>query len=134
MVQGRRRRTPARTCCAARGGPAGASRGGNDGIGPSDRPVGAPSGPRRTCIGCRTTTWASELVRVVATPGGGLVERPTSAGRGAWLCHGSVSCVDAAARRRAFDRALRIAITTEAVASLRDGMARREPLAGRGRM
>jgi predicted RNA-binding protein YlxR (DUF448 family) len=31
----------------------------------------------------------------------------TGAGRGAWLCAGSLACFDAAVRRRGFDRAWR---------------------------
>jgi predicted RNA-binding protein YlxR (DUF448 family) len=60
-----------------------------------------------------------ELVRVVARPGGGLAVGRTLPGRGAWLCAGSVACLDAAARRKAFDRALRAAIRADAVDELR---------------
>jgi predicted RNA-binding protein YlxR (DUF448 family) len=91
-----------------------------------------------------------ELVRVVASPGfvpergtGSVPERGTGSvpergtglavgrdlpGRGAWLCAGSVACLELAARRGAFARALRTSVEPSAVASLR------EALAGRGRM
>ena len=64
-------------------------------------------------------------MRVVALPGGGLAEGRTRPGRGAWLCAGSLSCLDAAARRRAFSRALRAEIKPEAVAGLRSAVASR---------
>jgi predicted RNA-binding protein YlxR (DUF448 family) len=74
----------------------------------------APSGgPVRTCIGCRKRELAVELLRVVAADGGNGVYVLTvdSArklpGRGAWL-HPEQECLDAAIRRRAFARALRI--------------------------
>jgi predicted RNA-binding protein YlxR (DUF448 family) len=60
-----------------------------------------------------------ELVRVVARPGGGLAVGRTLPGRGAWLCTGSAACLEAAARRKAFDRALRTAIMADAVDELR---------------
>ncbi|MGH9263946.1 MAG: YlxR family protein [Acidimicrobiales bacterium] len=84
--------------------------------------------PRRTCVGCRRVASPDELVRVVAQPGGGLAVGRTSPGRGAWLCAGSPACVAAAARRRAFDRALRTAVSPEAVDELGT------TLAGRGRI
>jgi len=73
----------------------------------------APSGgPVRTCIGCRKRELAVELLRVVAVDGNG--ERAVTVdlarklpGRGAWL-HPEQACLDAAIRRRAFARALRI--------------------------
>jgi predicted RNA-binding protein YlxR (DUF448 family) len=65
------------------------------------------------------------LVRVVATPGGGLAVGRTLPGRGAWFCAGSASCVEAAARRKAFDRALRTTIRSEAVDELRSSLASR---------
>ena len=68
------------------------------------------------------------LVRVVAEPGGGLAVGRALPGRGAWLCAGSRSCVDAAARAKAFDRALRTSISSDAVEALRT------TVAGRGRI
>ncbi|MFN2607141.1 MAG: DUF448 domain-containing protein [Acidimicrobiales bacterium] len=61
----------------------------------------------------------------MARPDGSLVEGRAAPGRGAWLCRGSVTCVDAAAGRRAFGRALRTDVTPGAVASLRASVVRR---------
>ncbi|HEX3222742.1 MAG TPA: YlxR family protein [Nocardioides sp.] len=71
-----------------------------------------PSGPFRTCIGCRERAAKSELVRV--TVGSDATGRPaavpdpsaTRPGRGAHL-HPTTACYDLAVRRRAFGRALR---------------------------
>jgi len=68
--------------------------------------------PIRTCVGCRTRTAKSELLRVVL--GTGSDGRPaavpdpdgTAPGRGAHL-HPTTACYELAARRRAFARALR---------------------------
>jgi len=71
-------------------------------------------GPVRMCIGCRNRGLAVELLRVVAVNsgnGGYAVTVDTARrlpGRGAWL-HPDARCLDAAIRRRAFGRALRIA-------------------------
>jgi uncharacterized protein len=72
----------------------------------------APSGPIRTCIGCRVRAAAAELLRVVAAPGRTATAvvpdpRHRAAGRGAWL-HPRPACVELAKRRRAFGRALRV--------------------------
>ena len=70
-------------------------------------------GPVRTCIGCRERTLAVELLRMVAVSSGDgqLAVAVDSAGslhgRGAWL-HSDERCLEAAIRRRAFTRALRI--------------------------
>jgi predicted RNA-binding protein YlxR (DUF448 family) len=71
-----------------------------------------------------------ELVRVVALPGGGLATGRTRPGRGAWLCAGSPACVEAAGRRKAFDRALRAPIHSQAVEDLKTNLARRGRLEG----
>ncbi|MBD5831487.1 YlxR family protein [Janibacter melonis] len=76
------------------------------------RAPAAPSGPLRTCIGCRGTDSRSILLRVVAEthPDGLTVlvpdPRRRAPGRGAWL-HPDLRCFDLAVRRRAFARALR---------------------------
>jgi predicted RNA-binding protein YlxR (DUF448 family) len=73
----------------------------------------APSGePVRTCVGCRKRGLAVELLRVVAVDGNGSIAVTVDParklpGRGAWL-HPDQACLDAAIRRRAFARALRI--------------------------
>ncbi|MGV0792641.1 YlxR family protein [Mycolicibacterium sp. XJ1819] len=82
------------------------------------RPATDPQvGPVRTCIGCRKRGLAVELLRVVAVDNGdgpGNGERAVTVdtarrlpGRGAWL-HPDRQCLEAAIRRRAFARALRI--------------------------
>ena len=67
-----------------------------------------PTGPVRTCVGCRVRTAKSELLRVVAVDG---VLTPDPAGRlpgrGASV-HLAPRCVDLAEKRRAFPRALRL--------------------------
>ena len=64
--------------------------------------------PVRTCVGCRTRAPRSALLRVVSIDSV-LVpdERAVMPGRGAWV-HPTNECVDAALRRRAFVRALRV--------------------------
>src|SRR4051812_26252913 len=67
-----------------------------------------PPGPLRTCIGCRSRERPTELLRVVVVDGVVLPDlRRRLPGRGAWL-HSSTECLDAAERRRAFGRALRV--------------------------
>ncbi|MFC3778003.1 YlxR family protein [Mycolicibacterium holsaticum] len=72
-------------------------------------------GPVRTCVGCRKRELAVELLRVVAVDDGS-GNAPSAVtvdsarklpGRGAWL-HSDPQCLEAAIRRRAFGRALRI--------------------------
>lgn len=62
----------------------------------------------RTCVGCRTRAPRSALLRVVSIDSVLVLdERATMPGRGAWV-HETPECVDAAIRRRAFVRALRV--------------------------
>ncbi len=68
-------------------------------------------GQVRTCVGCRAKAPRAVLVRVVLvphTPRAVVDERTDAPGRGAWL-HADQACLDLAARRRAFPRALRSA-------------------------
>ena len=82
---------------------------------PARRPPRAhrsPSGPVRTCVGCRARADRSVLLRVVAVQVGGTWTavpdpRRRRPGRGAWV-HPSPACLDLAARRTAFARALRL--------------------------
>jgi uncharacterized protein len=64
--------------------------------------------PVRTCVGCRERADKGDLTRIVWR--GGLVvdERQVEPGRGVYLHHDS-RCLEAAIRRRAFGRALRLA-------------------------
>ena len=75
--------------------------------------------PQRSCIGCRSVRDKGELVRVVRTPDDRFVMDPTgkAAGRGAYVCP-SPACVEAAVKRKSFDRAFRQAVPKEAVAAL----------------
>ncbi|MEV4687836.1 MULTISPECIES: YlxR family protein [unclassified Microbacterium] len=62
----------------------------------------------RTCVGCRTRAPRATLLRVVSIDSVLVVdERASMPGRGAWV-HETPECVDAAIRRRAFVRALRV--------------------------
>ena len=62
----------------------------------------------RTCVGCRARAPRTTLLRVVAVDSTLVLdERASMPGRGAWV-HGTHECVDAALRRRAFVRALRV--------------------------
>ncbi|MBW3580432.1 MAG: YlxR family protein [Actinobacteria bacterium] len=79
--------------------------------------------PVRTCIGCRRRAGLDQLVRVIRRSDGTLEVGRTLPGRGAWLCSASPACVDAAERRRAFDRALRGPVAPDAVAVLREAQA-----------
>ncbi len=65
--------------------------------------------PQRTCIACRRTDTKRGLIRVVRDAEGRLTVDPTGRqnGRGAYLCH-NPACWDAALKRRALERALRI--------------------------
>ena len=64
--------------------------------------------PVRTCVGCRTRAPRSALLRVVSIDSVLVAdERAVMPGRGAWV-HPTSECVDAALRRRAFVRALRV--------------------------
>ena len=75
--------------------------------------------PQRSCIGCRTAREKPALLRVVRSPEGrlSLDAGGRAPGRGAYLCP-SAACLEAAARRKSFDRAFRAPVTREAVADL----------------
>ncbi len=73
----------------------------------------APTGPIRTCVGCRRRDVQAAMVRVVRGPDGLVVSR-TAPGRGAWLHPG---CGAPALKRRAFARALRTDIGDPAAAA-----------------
>ncbi len=99
----------------------------------TDRTGLRPSGPLRTCIGCRGTDSRSALLRVVLGQGEhGLTVVPDPErrrpGRGAWL-HPDVSCLDLAVRRKAFGRALRSSSgpDTTLVARWVEGLAQGQP-------
>ena len=65
--------------------------------------------PVRTCLGCRLRADTFALLRIVALDGEVLPDpSATHPGRGAWI-HPTIDCVESAAKRRAFARALRVA-------------------------
>ena len=76
--------------------------------------------PVRTCLGCRARADTSALLRIVASVSsdgvGEVVPDPSATlpGRGAWV-HPTTTCIENAAKRRAFGRALRVteALSTE---------------------
>ncbi|MGB4778470.1 YlxR family protein [Microbacterium sp.] len=60
------------------------------------------------CVGCRARAPRSALLRVVERDGALVAdEKAVLPGRGAWV-HDTRECVDAAVRRHAFGRALRV--------------------------
>ncbi|HEX4358626.1 MAG TPA: YlxR family protein [Pseudonocardia sp.] len=64
--------------------------------------------PERTCVGCRSRSAATGLLRVVAGPGVVIPDPGRRLpGRGAWL-HPDLECLRRAERRGAFPRALRV--------------------------
>lgn len=64
--------------------------------------------PVRTCVGCRTRAPRSTLLRVVSQNDMLILdESAVLPGRGAWV-HPTPECMEAALRRRAFGRALRV--------------------------
>ncbi|MFT4157693.1 MAG: YlxR family protein [Microbacterium sp.] len=69
--------------------------------------------PVRTCVGCRARAPRASLLRVVSQSGILVIdERAVLPGRGAWL-HPTQACMDAALRRRALTRALRVDTTVD---------------------
>ncbi|WP_298038742.1 YlxR family protein [uncultured Microbacterium sp.] len=64
--------------------------------------------PVRTCVGCRMRASRTALLRVVAQNNILVIdESAVLPGRGAWM-HPTQECIEAALRRRAFARALRV--------------------------
>ncbi|MDQ2649232.1 MAG: YlxR family protein [Actinomycetota bacterium] len=54
----------------------------------------------------------------MAGPEGSLLIGSSLAGRGAWLCAGSLECLQLASRRNAFSRALRTTVAPNAAKDL----------------
>ena len=77
----------------------------------------------RTCIGCREVRPARALVRCRLDASGTRAvvgdDARRQAGRGAWLCAGSGSCVESAIARRAFARAWKCTVGVEVLDSIR---------------
>jgi len=77
--------------------------------------------PLRTCIACRTARPKRDLVRIVCTPEGAVVVDETGKrnGRGAYLCH-QRNCWETAMAQRQLERALKVTLTAETKAQLRE--------------
>jgi predicted RNA-binding protein YlxR (DUF448 family) len=78
--------------------------------------------PQRTCVACRTVRPKRELVRIVRTPEGSVAVDETGkrSGRGAYLCP-EFNCWDRALSSKGqLGRALRVNLTEEAQARLRE--------------
>lgn len=86
-----------------------------------ERPQRRKHVPQRTCIACRTVRGKRELVRIVRTPEGAVVVDQTGKrnGRGAYLCR-QRSCWDTALARRQLEQALKVTLTAESEAMLRE--------------
>lgn len=85
--------------------------------------------PQRTCVACRTVRPKRELVRIVRTPEGGVIVDETGkrSGRGAYLCR-QRGCWETALTRRQLERALKVILTAETEAQLREYAAGLPPL------
>ena len=77
--------------------------------------------PQRTCVACRTTRPKRDLVRVVRTPEGEVMVDETSkrSGRGAYVCR-QRDCWEKALAQRQLERALKVTLTVEVQAQLRE--------------
>lgn len=77
--------------------------------------------PQRTCVACRVSRPKRELVRVVRTPEGAVMVDDTGkrSGRGAYLC-GQRDCWETALARRQLEHALKVTLTAETKAQLRE--------------
>lgn len=89
-----------------------------------DRP--RPTGPIRTCIGCRRRRPQPELLRLVRTDVGTYAIGRTLPGRGAWLCRDDPGCFDEAVRRGGLARAFRLRPDPVAVETLRAALGDRD--------
>lgn len=67
--------------------------------------------PLRQCIGCGARKKKKELVRIIKVPEGDILTDTSGKknGRGAYICN-SVSCLAAARKKHALDRAFKAAV------------------------
>ena len=80
--------------------------------------------PERTCVGCRARSSKPDLLRVARTPEGVRVDPAGKLpGRGAYV-HREAQCVEAALKRKAFERALRASLDAGEAARLKTGIER----------
>jgi predicted RNA-binding protein YlxR (DUF448 family) len=77
----------------------------------------------RTCIGCGEKGAPAVLVRLALEGGRVVVDRARRGGRGAWI-HAAEACIERAARRKAFGRALRAPGVEVDLALLRESLTR----------
>ncbi len=77
--------------------------------------------PQRTCIACRQVKDKRDLIRLVRTPAKSVVidETGKTQGRGAYLCK-QASCWHNALNRNLLGRALKITITNDDLALLKE--------------
>lgn len=77
--------------------------------------------PQRTCLGCRQVRQKGELIRLVATPEGGVKVDLTRrhAGRGAYLCP-DPGCWQKALKIKVLEKALHTQLAADSLALLRD--------------
>ncbi|MGB3328585.1 MAG: YlxR family protein [Thermomicrobiales bacterium] len=77
--------------------------------------------PRRTCVACRESDDKRSLIRIVRTPEGTVEIDPTGKknGRGAYLCD-RPTCWTRAIETNVLSRALNVALSEDALQSLRD--------------
>jgi predicted RNA-binding protein YlxR (DUF448 family) len=67
----------------------------------------------RTCVACREEAGKGAMVRIVARPGGAVVDLTGHAeGRGAYL-HRDAGCVEIARKRKALERSLKTQVGPE---------------------
>ncbi len=79
--------------------------------------------PMRRCVGCMESKDKRELIRIAIYEGKATVDESGRAkGRGIYLCRNNPSCVDAAIKRRAFERALQRQVTDEEKATLLEAL------------
>ena len=87
----------------------------------SKRPQRRRHVPQRTCVACRASRPKRELVRIVRTPEGAVMVDDTGrrSGRGAYLCR-QRDCWETALDRRQLEHALKVPLTVETQARLRE--------------
>lgn len=78
--------------------------------------------PQRMCVGCREMKEKRELIRIVRTEDGAVLD-PTGKkpGRGAYICQ-DPQCLAKAEKSRALERGLKIKISQEIYSSLKEAL------------
>lgn len=98
---------------------------------PEAREASAPRAPERTCVGCRRVAHPHDLVRLVAGADGRVAvdPKPSRGGRGAWV-HPARACIEAAVKRHAAERTLKVGAQRDLdagalIAALREALTRK---------